>query len=42
MHVIVNLKFTNQKGISCLAWSVGSSWIYHDAKNSWKLLWTPT
>jgi len=25
MHVIVNLKFMNQKWISFLAWSVGSS-----------------
>jgi len=25
MHVIVNQKFTNQKGIPCLTWSVGSS-----------------
>jgi len=36
IHVMVNQKFTNQKWIACLAWSVGSSWIYYNAKNSWK------
>jgi len=35
-HVIVSQKLTNQKWVPCLTWSVGSSWIYYYAKNSWK------